>query len=132
MILNHLAIVVAAVSAFAIGGLWYSPLLFQNAWQRVNALSKANLAKGNPALIFGISFLLTLLMAYNLAFFLGNEETDIVWGATAGLLTGLGWITPSIAILALFERRPTRYTLINGGYFIVMFVVMGAIIGAWR
>lgn len=132
MILNHLAILVAALSAFVLGGLWYSPLLFHNAWKRVNQLSDSDLAKGKPALIFGVSFLLTLIMAYNLAFFLSNEETDLAWGATAGVLAGLGWVAPSIGILALFERRPSRYTFINGGYFVVMFVVMGTIIGAWR
>ena len=29
--INYLAVLVAAVSTFVIGGLWYSPLLFQKA-----------------------------------------------------------------------------------------------------
>jgi hypothetical protein len=37
-----------------------------------------------------------------------------------------------IATVALFERRPWSYILINGGYWIVSFVVMGTILGAWR
>ena len=37
-----------------------------------------------------------------------------------------------IGTVALFERRPPSYTLINGGYWIVALVVMGAIIGGWR
>src|SRR3984957_10101588 len=32
--LNYLAVVAAAASAFVIGGAWYSPALFANAWRK--------------------------------------------------------------------------------------------------
>ena len=35
-------------------------------------------------------------------------------------------------LLRFFERRPFAYTAINGGYWLVSFVVMGTILGAWR
>jgi hypothetical protein len=129
---NYLAAVAAAVSTFVIGGIWYSPALFQRAWMSANGLTDADLAKGSAARIFGIAFVLALVMAFNLAAFLSGPGTATAWGATAGALTGLGWVAPSIATIALFERRPARYILINGGYFALAFVVMGAIIGAWR
>ena len=31
--LNWLAIIVASISAFVLGGIWYSPLMFGNAWR---------------------------------------------------------------------------------------------------
>jgi hypothetical protein len=37
-----------------------------------------------------------------------------------------------IGTVALFERRPFSYTAINGGYWVVSFVVMGFILGTWR
>jgi hypothetical protein len=82
--------------------------------------------------IFGIAFVLALLMAANLAAFLADPGTTVAWGTAAGALTGLGWVLPAIATVALFERRPARYIAINGGYFVLAFVVMGAILGAWR
>jgi hypothetical protein len=129
--INYLAVIAAALSTFIIGGLWYSPLLFHRAWASTNGFSEADL-KGGEGRIFGIAFLLALIMAANLAAFLGAPGTTVAWGATAGALAGLGWVAPAIATIALFERRSFAYIAINGGYFAVAFVVMGAILGAWR
>jgi Protein of unknown function (DUF1761) len=130
--INWLAVIVAAVSTFVLGGLWYSPFLFGRAWMAVNNLNEAELAKSNMGKIFGLSFFLALIMAANLAAFLAEPKTTAVWGATAGFLAGFGWVALSIATIALFERRSWKYMLINGGYITVSFVVMGLIIGAWR
>ncbi len=130
--INWLAVVAAAVSTFALGGLWYSPALFGRAWMSVNNLNTAELAKSNMARIFGFSFVLALLMAANLAAFLAERKTTASWGATAGFLAGFGWVTLGIATIALFERRSAKYVLINGGYMTVSFVLMGLILGAWR
>ena len=131
MTINYLAVVVAAVSAFVIGGLWYSPLLFQKPWMAVNKLTEADL-KGGEAKIFGISFVLCLVMAANLAAFLAGPDTTTAWGATAGALAGVGWVALGLGVVSLFERRPLAYSLINGGYWAVAMTVMGAILGAWR
>lgn len=132
MHINHFAVVAAALATFVIGGVWYSPLLFHKAWMDVNRFNEQELKKASMGKIFGVSFVLSLIMAYNLAAFLGGSDTTVLWGATAGALAGIGWVALSIGILSLFERRSWKYVLINGGYFSVCFVAMGAIIGAWR
>lgn len=126
--LNYLAILAAAVSAFAIGGLWYRIFLAQ--WMKANGFEKE--PGGNPAKIFGISFLFSVVMAFNLAKFLDSPTTTAAWGATAGFLAGFGWCFMGIGILCLFERKPWSYLLINGGYLTVALTVMGLILGAWR
>jgi hypothetical protein len=130
--INYLAVLAAAVSAFVIGGLWYSPLLFNKTWMAANGFSEADVQKGSPGKIYGGAFVLTLVMAANLAAFLGRPDTTLAWGATAGALTGAGWVLPGIGVVALFERRPLAYTLVNGGYWAVALTVMGAILGGWR
>ena len=130
--LNWLAVLAAAVSAFALGGLWYSPVLFGRAWMSVNNLTEADLAKGNMAKIFGLALVFEVIMAANLAAFLAEPKTSAARGATAGFLAGFGWVALAIATIALFERRSWKYTLINGGYMTLSFVIMGLIIGAWR
>jgi hypothetical protein len=129
--MNHLAVITAAVSTFVIGGLWYSPLLFHKPWMAANRFTDADLRKGNQGAIFGFAFVFALVMAYNLAAFLEAPDTTTAWGATAGLLAAI-WVFLGIATVALFERRPWSYIFVNGGYWIVSFVVMGTIIGAWR
>jgi Protein of unknown function (DUF1761) len=130
--INHFAVITAALATFLIGGLWYSPLLFHRAWMNANGLKEDELRRGGMARIFALSFLLSLIMAYNLAAFLAGPDTTVLWGATAGALAGIGWVALSIGILGLFERRSWKYVLINGGYFAASFVAMGAILGAWR
>jgi len=129
--INYFAVLAAATSAFVIGGLWYSPLMFHRTWAAVNGLTGADL-EGGAARIFAVSFALELIMAFNLAAFLGAPDTTVAWGATAGALAGLGWVAPAIGVVALFERRSITYVAINGGYAAVSLAVMGAILGAWR
>jgi len=130
--INHFAVLSAALAAFVIGGVWYSPILFHKAWMNASGLNERDLRQGGMGKIFGLSFLLSLIMAYNLAAFLAAPDTTMLWGATAGALAGIGWVALSIGVLGLFERRSWKYVLINGGYFATTFIAMGAIIGAWR
>lgn len=129
---NWLAVIAAALSMFVIGGLWYSPLLFDKAWQRAANLSDADRAKGNVPMIFGAAFVLTLVMAANLAFFLAGPEVTLGFAIGAAIAAGFGWAALSVGVLTLFERRPLSYFLINGGYLTIGFAVMGLILGLWR
>lgn len=139
--INWLAVVAAGISAFVLGGVWYSPLLFGKAWMRENSMTEEDVKKGNATKIFGWAFVLSLLMAANLAMFLadtpaectGNcaQKTDLAWGTTAGFLAGI-WPFCGIAIVGLFEHKSARYIFINGGYVLIALTMMGAIIGVWR
>lgn len=130
--INYWAVLAAAVSAFLIGGLWYSDALFGKAWMKENNFTGEDLKNSNAAKKFGVSFIFSLVMAFNLAAFLGDEKTDVAWGAAAGALAGIGWVAMAIGIVGLFEHKSWRYILINAGYNIVAFIVMGVILGAWR
>jgi len=129
--LNIWAILTAAISAFLVGGLWYSPALFGATWKKANHFGVDEPSPA-PGKIFGISFVLSLVMAFNLAMFLNDPKTTLAWGATAGFLAGFGWVAMGIGIVSLFERRPWSYVIVNGGYLTVALVLMGAILGAWR
>lgn len=130
--INHLAVIAAALSTFLLGGLWYSPMLFGKAWQRENNLSDDELKKANRVKIFGLSFIFSVIMAYNLAFFISGPSVGAGTGALYGLLTGLGWVALGMFITGLFELKSWTYMLINGGYMSVSFTIMGLIIGVWK
>ena len=127
--LNWLAILVGATSTFLIGGLWYS--IFEKPWMAENNFTKELLQQRKLPLVFGLSFLFSFIMAFNLAMFIG-PKASFSYGLTAGFLTGFGWIFFSIAIISLFEKRSFKYIFINGGYMTVAFTIMGAILGAWH
>jgi hypothetical protein len=128
--LNIWAIAAAALSAFLIGGLWYSPMLLGSAWKKANGFAGDGPSAGAKG--FAIAFILSLVMAANLAMFLNAPGTTLAWGATAGFLAGAGWGAAGIGIVAVFEGRSLGYVLINGGYLTVALTVMGAILGGWR
>jgi uncharacterized membrane protein len=130
--INHWAVLVCAVANLALGALWYSPALFYNAWKKENNLTDEQLKTMNPAKVYTITFILALITSYNLAFYLGDDKTDMAWGTTAGFLTGFGFCTIIFSIIALFELRSWKYILINGGYITVYFTLIGFILGIWR
>ena len=130
--INHIAVFVCAVMSLVIGALWWSPLLFAKAWQRENGLTDEQLSNVNPAKTFGLTFLLALIMSYNLAFFLGAPGTTWQWGVVAGLLAGVGWVAAMFIVIALFEQRSLKYVVINAGYITVYFAAIGFILGVWR
>lgn len=130
-LINWLAVIVAALSAFLVGGIWYSPALFANAWITDSKLTADELKAGSKLRSFGMTAVFSLIMAANLAAFLADAKTDLAWGTTAGFLAGI-WTFSAIAIHSLFELKSWRLILINGGYSLVSLTLMGAILGAWR
>lgn len=130
--ISPLAVLVAAISMFLIGGLWYSPLIFARSWMAANGFTEQSLReRGGTGRIFAGSFVLALLSAANLAAYLGGPDTTPTWGLVAGGLTSV-WIVAAIGIIYLFERRSPKLFFINAGYFAVSFPIMGLLLGAWR
>lgn len=126
---SWLAVLLCGVATLLIGGLWYSPLLFAQVWQREAGLSDETLASGSMAMRFGLSFVLGLVAAAVFALFIGNEMT-MGQATAAGAAAGLAWVAASFGINYLFEHRSLKHWLINGGYHAVQFTTFGAIIGA--
>ena len=129
--LSHLfAIVVSAVAMFALGGLWYSPLLFANAWARESGTPNEH----NPDPKAQARFFLILLALLMLA----AAVLDCIitsWAPGPGLGHGLavGFIggalaTAVIGMDTLFERKSLRLFFINSGYYLIGFCAAGVIL----
>jgi hypothetical protein len=127
--INWLSVLVAAISAFMVGGIWYGPL-FGKAWMSAFNFTEEELAKRNMGMVFGVAFLLSLIAAINLEMFLG-PEASIGFGTAAGFAAGLGWVGTFLGILYLFEHRSLKAWAVNAGYCTVALTVMGVVLGAW-
>ena len=128
---NWLAILVASLSSFVVGALWYSPALAGKAWMKENNFTMEDLKGGNPVLMYGITLVLSFIIATNLAFFFGGK-VDWIMGMAYGGLAGFGWASMAIATIYIFEYKSFKLWLIHAGYVTIQFVVMGGIIGAWH
>lgn len=126
---NVFAVLVAALAGFVIGGSWYGPL-FGKPWMAASGMTKEKGAEGNMALIFGLAFVLNAIIAVGISVMLGGHR-GLFSGLHMGLFAGFFFVATSLGVIYLFERRPLKHFLINAGYQIVNFAVIGMIIGLW-
>ncbi|MEO1245880.1 MAG: DUF1761 domain-containing protein [Pseudomonadota bacterium] len=124
---NVLAVLVASGAAMLLGGLWYSPLLFESRWRRLVS-KREDQETSNPAIVYGGAFLLILLGAAVFHAFLGPDP-ELGFALGAGLGAGIAWAAGSIWISYLFEGRAGGLYLINGGYHTAQYILFGLIFG---
>ena len=131
--LNWLAIVVAAVSAFVLGGIWYGPL-FKNAWCREAGIDPEAKPKSHPAKVFGIAFVASLIAAYGFAMFLHltGSGADLWKAVHAGAMIGFFYVAMSFGINYAFAGRSFKLWAIDAGYHILQFALYGLVFGLWH
>ncbi len=134
--INYLAVVVSALVAFILGGLWYSPILFGNAWMKYSKMSEKDMkkAKGKGmGKMYFIGFLMSLITSYILAHFVQyvgvatfSDALELAWWIW------LGFIAPISLGVVLWEGKPFKFYLINVAYQLVSLAVMSEILTFWR
>ncbi len=141
---NWLAILVAAIVIFILGGLWYSPMLFSKKWMalqnKTEEQARAEMASANMPLMYVSAFITALITAAVMAHILSHlvSGPDYVihpsaaHGAMFGFLCWLGFAAPSSYGTALFSGKPKQLWLIDSTYNLVSFVLAGAILAVWR
>jgi len=123
---SYIAILCAAIGAFVLGGIWYGPL-FSKTWMKLTGITEEKAKQGHPAKTFGFSFVAQIIIASAMAVLLAGKS-GIVVGLVHGIMFGLCFVATSIATHDLFEQRPCKLWLINSGYHVVNFGLIGAII----
>lgn len=127
--INWLSVLIAAVSSFIIGGIWYGPL-FGKAWMTAFGYTEEDLKKRSIPKTFGLSLLLAFVASLILEMFIG-PTADLTFGMMAGFFAGLGWVSTFLGILYLFEMQTMKVYLINAGYCVLSLSIMGMILGSW-
>lgn len=124
--INYLAVFLGALAFFVTGAIWYSAL-FGKAWQREVGLSDEQMQSANMPLIFGLCFLLELVIAWMLGHALARSSPPdhVVMMMAVGF--GIAIMTPAIGINYLFQRRSFKLFAIDAGHFIVGMAAMGAV-----
>jgi hypothetical protein len=130
--INFAAVFAAALAAFLLGAVWYSPLLFVHAWIKESGVKVEELKKSKMLMSMVFGFLLTLMMSFNLAAFLSAPDTTFVWGLIAGALAGIGWVAAGLGMIYVYEGKSLKLFFINAGYLVIALILMGGILGAWR
>jgi len=126
--INWLAVLAAAVVTFVLGGVWYGPL-FGRVWRAAEGQAEPEPGRQkHPALVYGLSFVLMLIAAAVLAIALGPDP-NVPRSVVVGLVVGAGWVATSFGVNYLFAGRRLALFAVDAGYNVVLFALMGLIIG---
>jgi uncharacterized membrane protein YagU involved in acid resistance len=80
-----------------------------------------------------LSIVFAIIIAFVMALVIGIAQANsLKWGAFMGFLAWLGFTLPTVAQNHVYQNKPWVLTAIDTGYYLVCFVVIGAIIGSWN
>jgi hypothetical protein len=137
--LNYWPILIAAIASFAFGAIWYGALGRQ--WMSARGLSEADMAKakaetGRIPVPYIVAFVAQLLMAWMFAGVLlhmaqGGLATSIRTGVISGFFLWLGFVITTMAVNHAFQGARSALTLIDGGHWLGVLLIQGAIMGWW-
>jgi hypothetical protein len=130
--MNWWALVVAVITNFVIGGVWYSPALFMKPWLAMSGVSKAEFDRGLPAALAGDLFASTAI-AFVLAHAIRYAGAgNMAQGLFVTFWCWLGFVAAVQIASVTYEHRPFKYFAINAGYRFVSMMAMGSILTLWR
>jgi hypothetical protein len=132
--LNYLAILIAAIVAWVAGAVWYMSL--GKIWTAAQGMTPeqmhANRNRPGAYLPFIYVFLAELVMAWVLAGLMGHlgaGQVTLVNGVISGAFCWLGFVITTLVPNVTFSMRDKRLIWIDGGHWLIVLVLMGAIIG---
>ncbi len=127
-VLNYWGVLAAAVASFVFGALYY--LTFGKQWMEALGKSKEELKSAQPPFVFGISFLLQLLMAFVLAgilYHMGNVTPRA--GVISGAFVWLGFVATTMITNQFYEGAKRMQTVIDGVHWLAVLVIQGLVLG---
>lgn len=140
--INYWAVLVSAIVFFVLGALWYTKVLFGDAWLDSLGKTKKELEKGQANSSMTKSFLIMFIAALLMAFVTAHlvdltaavypSAGDIKLGLVTGFWVWIGYIASYVLTNVAFEGRPWKYYFINTGYWLVGVLIMGLILTTWK
>lgn len=122
------AVLIATLLGFLLGAVWYGPI-FGKAWMEENGFTMETIKKDfNPVKLYGSTFVLGLIASYVFGMFIGPGP-DMKTAVISGAAVGLGWVATSFGTSYLFEGKSMRHFIINGGYHVLQFILIGVAFG---
>lgn len=133
--MNYLALLVAAIAAFAVGALWYGPL-FGKPWRALMNIPEGAPGMGSmkmppmQAMVGG--FIATLVLTFVLSMFIGAFGVTTALGAVVlAVWIWLGFIASVMLNSVFYEGRPWKLYFINASHYLVALVVAALILALW-
>jgi hypothetical protein len=137
---NYLAVLACAVLSMIIGTIWYGPM-FGKKWMQITGSDKFDEQKRKEMQksampLYGIQFVLSLIQAYILAQYVVIGSLIDISGVMNGFLIWLAFVMPTVAGSSMWNANSNKIKwaqfYIQAGYQLVLFLVFGALLIAWK
>ena len=129
--MGFLAVIVAALAGFGVGAAWYMTLA--RPWMEATGIAMGpdgRPAGGSSPMPFLVAFAAMILVAGMMRHMLATSGVE---GPGKSLVSGLGvgafFVAPWLAMDYAYAMRPTRLTLIDGGYAVLGCGAIGLVLG---
>ena len=121
---------VGGIIGLAIGSLWYGKLLFGHAWMAETGITEEDAKASNPLVMFGIAFVITAYLTFRMKWIHHEDESlaPFVHGMFHGVMHVGVYAIGALIVNALFELKTIKYILINAGYWVTVFALIGGVI----
>ena len=129
--INYWAVLVAALAAFVMSSLYYSPLLLGNVWRAVGPVATAG-ATPSIGKVLGEIFR-TLVITYVLARLMALLEGGDWTGAVRlALWLWFGFSAMMWVGAIMWEKTPWQIAAIHSGDWLLKTLLIAVILGVWR
>lgn len=127
-----LTILLCGISNMVIGFVWYSPMLFGNAWAKMTEMGKMSKEEMKAMMpkVYGLSFLTAMVTALFLALFLRSisAQSSLLAAMNIAFFIWLGFVASTQFTNWLFSKKPFKLFLIDTGYQLVAYLAMSVVI----
>lgn len=119
--LNWLSVLLGSLTYFALGAIWYSPLLFVKQWIKLAGINVDDpSAKKGMVQTMLLSFVMMFLTCVGIGMLrLLHPPATLPESIHYGLMSGFFFAFTSMSIGYLYTKKPLGLYLVDGGYHIV-------------
>ena len=123
---NWIAVVAAAISGFAVGGIWYGPIMGKR-WMVAVGLTEEEVKSAPMGLIYGGAFAFSLLASWTLAHTFASYAIELSFAAKVMTAFGvaLGFVVPALGTAYLFSQKGKSLFFIDASYWLLFYLAMG-------
>ena len=128
---NYLAVIIATLAGFGLGTVWY--MVLAKPWMHAVGKTEADRPQGGAqVLLFAIAIVALFVMALMLAGLMGHiGDITVRGGVVSGFFVWLGFVITTMGVNHAFSGAKPMLTLIDGGYWLAVLLIQGAVIGAF-
>lgn len=128
---NYLAVIIATLAGFGLGTVWYTVLA--KPWMHAVGKTEADRPQsGAQILLFATAIVALFVMALMLAGLMAHiGDITVRGGVISGFFVWLGFVITTMGVNHAFGGAKPMLTLIDGGYWLAVLLIQGAVIGAF-